>query len=304
MTWAQLRSFLALAETGSVHAAADRLLVTDSAISAAVATLQRDLGVPLVVREGRGVQLSESGLIYASYARRLLGLLDEARAAAVAGQDPTRGRLRLAAVTSAGEHLLPSLLAAFRRRCPAVDLTLEIGTSQQVWALLAHHEADLVIGGRPPGDGGLVTRATRGNDLVVVDAPHADGQPEPAGGLAGRTWLLREAGSGTRATTETLLEALGIDPPRLTLGANGAVIAGAVAGLGVTLVSLDAVRRELDTGELRTLAVTGTPLRRPWHAVTRAVPPATTDLFVEHLLDPPTGAGWRVPRPRPLRGKP
>lgn len=277
MTLTQLRTFVAVVEAGSVHAAAERLSVTQSAVSAAVGALQRDLGARLVVPDGRGLRLTRAGTIYAGYARQILGLLAEAEAAAAGGEDPARGRVRIAAVTSAGEHLLPPALAGFRTCYPAVELALEVATRERVWALLSDHEADLVIGGRPPSGHGFVTRAVRSNELVVVAAP--DVRPE------GATWLLREASSGTRATAEAFLDAAGIEPPRLEFGSNGAVIAGAVVGLGVTLVSRDAVTRELEQGQLVVVPLSGTPLQRPWHVVTHDPMPPTTRLLLAYLVE-------------------
>jgi DNA-binding transcriptional LysR family regulator len=119
-----------------------------------VAALQRDLGVPLVAREGRGLELTPAGRVFAGYARQVLGLLDEARVAAAGQLSPERGRVRLAAVTTAGEHVLPPYLAAFRTRCPEAEVTLEVGNRSRVWELLGYREVDLVIGRyatSPPG---------------------------------------------------------------------------------------------------------------------------------------------------------
>ena len=289
MTPAQLRTFVAVADAGTMRGAAEQLVVTQSAVSASLAALQRSLGLELVKRDGRGVRLTAAGEIYAGYARLVLGLLDEAASAAAGGEDPARGRVRIAAVTTAGEHVLPAYLASFRSRYPHASLTLEVGTRERVWALLSARETDVVIAGRPPPDSGLLTRAVRVNELVVVGARDGSTDVERA------TWLLREAGSGTRSTTEAFLESRDADPPRLTLGSNGAVVAGAVAGLGITLVSRDAVIRELQAGELVVLDVEGTPLVRPYHAVTRPEPTATTQLFLEHLLEAGDdyGPAWR-----------
>jgi LysR family transcriptional regulator, low CO2-responsive transcriptional regulator len=280
MTWSRLRTFVAVADTGSVRAAAARLSVTESAVSAAVAALQAELAVQLVERSGRGLVLTEGGRVYADYARRVLGLLTEGAQAAGQGVGAERGRLRLGAVTTAGEYLLPGLLASFRSRYPLVEVTLEVGVRDRVHELISTYQLDLVIGGRPPSGRGLVTRASRRNALVVVAAP--DVVPD----LADGTWLLREAGSGTRETTLALLESLDLRPPLLALGSHGAVVASAVLGLGLALVSADAVGRQLAAGELVTVPVRGTPLSRPWHAVTGAAPTATTRLFVAHLRDP------------------
>lgn len=293
-TEARLRAFLAVAETGSVRAAAERQVVTESAISAAVTALTAEIGVPLAERQGRGLRLTAAGRTFAGYARTILGLQEEALAATRSHGAPRGGRLRVAAVTTAGEHVLPPLLAGFLHRYPDVELVLDVGRRERVWATLAAHEADLVIAGRPPRTLDVGVRAVRENELIVVGAP---GLARPAGVLAAR-WLMREPGSGTRTTCEALLAELDADPPTLTLGSNGAVIAGAVAGLGVTLVSRDAVRAQLDDGALAELAVPHTPLARPWHVLTYPHPPAAAELLVAHLLAQGQSARWRpVPAP-------
>ena len=286
-TVARLRALVTVADTGSVRQAARRLTVTESAVSSALSALAREVRVPLVERDGRGLRLTAAGQAYSRYARAILGLHEEGLAAARADRDPERGRVRVAAVSTAGEYLLPAVLASFLARHPAVDIGLEVGSSERLWSLFSAHEADVVIGGRPPRHvGDAVIRASRPNLLVVVAAPVV-----AAGFEVGRTrWLQREAGSGTRVTGEALLASLDADPPRLTLGSGGAVVACAAAGLGATLVSRDAVARQLDEGELVEVAVPGTPLRRPWHAVTHERRPGATTLLIEHLL---AREGWR-----------
>ena len=288
-TVARLRALVTVADAGSVREAARRLTVTESAVSAALSALAREVRVPLVERDGRGLRLTASGQAYSVYARAILGLHEEGLAAARGDRDPERGRVRVAATATAGEYLLPAMLASFLAHHPAVDLRLQVGSSERLWGLFAAHEADLVIGGRPPGHvSDAVVRAVRPNLLVVVAAPQIT-----AGFDIGRTrWLQREAGSGTRATGEALLGGLDADPPRLTLGSGGAVVACAAAGLGATLVSRDAVSRQVKAGELAEIPVPGTPLRRPWHAVTHDREPGATALLVRHLLE---HEGWRRP---------
>ncbi len=108
---------------------------------------------------------------------------------------------------------------------------------------LERHEADLAVGGRPPGGGRFVTLATRPNVLVLV----ATGNGEPSvrdvdvETVANSVVLVRENGSGTRGTAEELLDALGVHPRTLTLGSNGAIRESVQVGLGITLISRDAV---------------------------------------------------------------
>lgn len=305
MTFNQLRTFVAVADTGAVRAAAALLVVTPSAVSSALAALQDEVGTPLVVRDGRGLRLTEAGLVYADYARRILGLLDEARGAAAGELDAGHGELRLGAVTTAGEQIVPLLLAGFRERYPGAGLRLEVGNRERVHALLDSHEADVAIGGRPNPEHSLRVHAVRRNELVVIAPADADPGPDPVRWLSRQTWLLREHGSGTRATTEGLLERLELHPRALTLGSNVAIVEAVVAGLGVTLISRDAITRRIPEDAITVVPVADAPLRRDWHLVAHLERlPATTRLFVDFLLEtgqfhPPESAHVGAPNGAP-----
>jgi len=298
MTLNQLRSFLAVAETGSVRAAAEELVVTQAAVSASVAALQKSLGVALVTPDGRGLRLTDAGVSYARYTRRILGLLDEAGRAAAAAADPERGELRIAAVTTAAEQIVPAILGGFRRRHPQTGVRLEAGNRDRVRSLLDHHQVDLVLTGRPEPGWDVVVHAVRAHDLVVVAAPELAAAAETGSGkgaaaaadgllpwLARQTWLLREPGSGTRASTDALLADLDITPLTLMVGSNVAIRESAQVSLGVTLLSRDAVAAELAAGKLAELPVPGTPLHRDWYLVAHPgrLPPAAARL-VAHAL--------------------
>ncbi len=270
-----MTTFLAVARHGSIRAAAESLHVTEAAVSTAVSQIERELGTKLLARSGRGITVNDAGTVYADYCRTILGLMKEARAAV---QNVEAGRLRIGVVATAGEYVLLPLLTDFRDRYPNIELNLSILPRDDLFVELAHHESDVVIAGRPPHGMGFVTRARRASTLVVVGDPahHLDADTA--------TWLLRSDRSGTRATTLRLLEELSITPPTMTLGTAGAVVAGARAGLGITLIHADAVSDDLQAGRLEVLPVAGTPLDRPWHVIT------TTDtftpaaqLFIEHI---------------------
>jgi LysR family transcriptional regulator, low CO2-responsive transcriptional regulator len=321
MTLNQLRTFLAVAEHESVHGAAQELVVTQAAVSASLAALQKALGLALVAADGRGLRLTEAGQAYAGYVRRILGLLDEAGLAAAACADPERGELRIAAVTTAAEQVVPGILGGFRRDHPLTGIRLEAGNRDQVRSLLDRHLVDLVVSGRPEPGWEVAVHAVRPHELVVVAAPGlaADAArtagpgeaaaPADAAGpgyaagllawLARQTWLLREPGSGTRASTAALLAEMDIAPLALMVGSNGAIRESARVGLGVTLVSRDAVAAELAAGQLAEIGVPGTPLHRDWYLLARReeLPPPASRL-VEHVLHTRT---FRAPGRREAR---
>jgi LysR family transcriptional regulator, low CO2-responsive transcriptional regulator len=286
-----------VAETGSVRAAAEQLVVTQAAVSASLAALQRSVGMPLVRPDGRGLRLTSAGEQYAAYVHRILGLLDEARLAAAAAADPERGELRIAAVTTAAEQIVPRLLSGFRRVHPRSGVLLEAGNRDRVQALLEHHQVDLAVAGRPEPGWDVRVHAVRAHELVVVGSPQLAALARAAAAAGGtgeagmlpwlsrQPWLLREPGSGTRLSTEALLAELDITPSTLTVGSNGAIRESAAVGLGVTLVSRDAVAQELAAGRLAEIAVPGTPLHRDWYLLANPGPlPLPAARLVTHVL--------------------
>ncbi len=272
MTLTQLRTFLAVVDTGSVRAAAERLIVSQPAVSGAVASLARELGVDLVARDGRGLSVTRAGMAFAASARAALGHLDHAVRAAQSTEAPGRGEVRIAAVTTVAERLLLPLLAGLRHEHPGVDLTVHVGNRTTVWEALRDHSADLVVAGRPPPSVPSLVLGRAANRLVIVGPP----RPRPTGPrratatLGEVTWLLREEGSGTRHATDELLAQLELDPPRMILGSNGAVVEAAVAGFGVALISHEAAAAQLASGSLAVYDCPGTPIDRPWHLVASA----------------------------------
>jgi DNA-binding transcriptional LysR family regulator len=260
MTFGQLNSFLAVARTGSVRAAAAALVVTEPAVSAAVTALQRDLGVELLTRRGRGVALTLAGETLARYAAELLALRDQAVSELHGGR-----WLRLAAVTTAGEYLLPALLKGFRVERPDIEVSLDVDNREHVMERLARREVDVAIGGRPPSGAGITGAPLLRYRLMVVSAAG-----RPVGDLSDETWLLREPGSGTRIAVEAYLEEHGIAPrATMTLGSNGAIRQAVAVGLGVSLMSNHAAGPDLATGAIRRVDAPGTPLRRTWFVLRR-----------------------------------
>ena len=267
ITLTQLRSFLAVLRTGSVTAAAEELVVTQPSVSAAVSALSREVGVELTQRVGRSIQPSPAGEAFAPFAADVIGLLDQGGRAAREAADITSSELRLAAVTTAGEHIVPPLIEAFSTLHPQITLNLDVGNRARVFERVRLHRSDVAIGGRPPGEG-VVGERFLDNPLVVITKPGdplARRRSVPIEELAERPWLLREEGSGTRTMTEEILAANGLDPPVLTLGSNGAIPQGARAGLGVSIQSRLTTQLELDSGLLTTIDVSPPLPPRHWY---------------------------------------
>ena len=277
ITLNQLSSFLAVAREGSVSGAAEKLYVTQPSISAAVSALSRELGVDLTARVGRGIGLTPAGEAFRPYAADVLGLVEQGRQAAREAADFSMRSLRIVAVATAAEYVVPSLLRAFHRQHPEINLALEVANRASVFERVLEHEVDVAIAGRPPDDERIAGVAFLKNELALIAAPDdslvGDRAVRPEL-LADRVWLMREQGSGTRQLVTEFLTEHDLRPQTLTLGSNGAIKEAVRLGLGVSLQSRVAVENELASGALAEIGVRGGLPQRQWYALHSAtVPP-------------------------------
>jgi DNA-binding transcriptional LysR family regulator len=289
-TFRQLAALHAVARLGSVSSAATELHLTQPAISIQIKLLEDAAGMPLLEREGRGIRLSGAGEVLSGYAARILDLWREAGDEMAAQRGGFSGTLRVGAVTTA-EYLLPPLLVAFADGRPEVKIQLKVGNRGDIVHMLAGQEIDVAIMGRPPAE--LKTKAVSfaRHPMAFLAAP---GDPLMArrrlsiADLAQAKLLVRERGSGTRATLEALYKAASL-PLRVgsELSSNEAIKQMCAAGFGVAFLSLHTCRLELDAGMLALLPMKAHPIESDWYAVhlaTRRMPQMAS-AFMQFLSD-------------------
>ncbi len=297
VTLNQLSSFLAVAREGSVSGAAEKLYVSQPSISAAVSALSRELDVELTERVGRGIGLTAAGLAFRPYAADVLGLIDQGRKAAREAADVSMRSLRIIAVATAAEFVVPSLLRAFTASNPEISLTLEVTNRDSLFDRVLEHEADVAIAGRPPDDERIAGHSFLPNELALIAGPGdplaVDRAVRPEE-LASRVWLMRESGSGTRQLVTEFLTDHDIRPQTLTLGSNGAIKEAVRLGLGVSLQSRVAVEHELSAGALTEIRVRGGLPQREWYALHSAtVPPRpAVEQFLAFAFGPDARAAF------------
>lgn len=146
LTLRQLRAFVAVAEAGSFTAAARELHLTQSALSVLVRELEREMGVQLLDRHTRQVQLSEVGREFLPSVHRLLGELQTAVAGVTDLRDKKKGVLRLAAPQLMACTLMPQMIAAFRARYPEVEVRLADTLPEQLLTGVMAGDAELAVG--------------------------------------------------------------------------------------------------------------------------------------------------------------
>ena len=261
----KLRVFATVAEYEHYSRAAEVLALSQPALSVHVRDLERHFGTPLFERTGRNVRLTEAGRVVQGYARRILALTVEMDEAVDDLRGLRAGQLRIGASTTVGEYLLPAILGAFRQRYPGVAVAVEIGNTGRVADRLRHGEVHIALIGESLDDPALTLEPYRDDALVLIvppDHPWA-GREIDLTELHAAPLVAREAGSATRAVTESALAAAGARfGIALELGGTEAVKGAVAAGLGVAFVSACAVVQELASGRLVEVAVRELTIRR------------------------------------------
>jgi len=266
MNLRQLVIFRAVHKRGTLSGAGAELSITQPAVSAQMKDLQAELGTPLFRVQGRRLELTEAGEELVAYAERILSLVEAAREATRA-RARSGGLVRIAASSTPGVSLLPPLIAAFRKKFPAVRVRLQVVNTQTVEEKLQSREADLgVVGGRLTA-ADLIVEPWRDDELGLVVPPDhrlAKRSRTEAGGLAEETLLAREHGSATRTTYEAAFLRAGYPLPQAqVLGDTEAIKHAIAAGMGVSILSRFSVGEEVSAGRLKWLRVKGVDLRRP-----------------------------------------
>ena len=260
----QLAAFCAVVERKSFSQAAERLGVTQPAVSLQIRSLEQRLGRRLLDRSGRRVEPTEAGLrLYAS-AQRLLQAEEQMLEELESDEEgAVTGTLELGASTGPGGSVVPVLLCEFQERHPDVRVRLTVSDTQTVVARVADRELELGVGGAGRRHRG-VTFEPFFRDEVVLAVP-------PTHRFAGKTVTLDELrieplvvmqeGAGVRQVIEDELRNAGsrlrdLDV-RLELGLQESVRSAVLAGHGVTFISRLAVDADIATGRLATARVRG-----------------------------------------------
>lgn len=280
LTIHQMRAFCAVARLSSYTRAARELGCQQPTVSALVAELEGTTQLTLFEQWGKRLALTDEGRALYAHTRQVVEAADEAWQAMIAlrGAGTVESHpLRVAADTTVGTYVLPHLLGAFHQRQPALALHMHVANRANVRSLLLSEEVDLAIAGRPPAVDGLVTEPFLENHLVAVASPRhsLSGQTHISlARFAGEIFLMREVGSGTRAAVEELFEIAGM-PLKIgmVLGHVEAIKQAVMANLGVSVLSKEAVKREVRAQKLIILPVEQFPIQRRWYIAYLAAHP-------------------------------
>lgn len=289
-TLRQLDIFLVLARELSVSRAAEKLHVTQPAVSMQLRLLEEAVGLPLFEQIGRKIRLTDAGLDFERYASAAMAQFKELDDAMAQRVGMKKGRIELAVVSTA-KYFVPMLLVRFRQKFPSIEVVLHIHNREVIMSMLARNEVDLVIMGRAPST--LECNATpfATNPMGIVGAPEhplSRRRRAPLSILQEQEFVVREKGSGTRQSMERLFEEHGISPTIvMEMPSNETIKQAVMAGMGLGFLSLRTVRHELAAGHMTLLDLEGLPLMRHWHVThlqSKRLSPAAT-AFKSFLIE-------------------
>jgi len=296
ITFRQLRLFMALAETGSVSAAARMVHVTQPTASMGLKEITDAVGVPLYEVVARKVHLTEVGRELAITARAIWGEWDAFEQQVNSVKGLTRGKLKVAVVSTA-KYFIPRILGSFCAKYPQIDISLEILNRDGVVKRLEENLDDLYIMSQPPLHLDIEDDVFMPNPLMLVASKEhllAKKKINDLSSLKNEKFIFREKGSGTRMATDAHFKRLKFKPDiRLELGSNEAIKQAVIGGLGIAVLSKYSLGDQSNQEEVAILKSKEFPIESSWHIVSpkgKKLSPIAT-IFKKHLSQ--QAKGWK-----------
>ncbi len=269
----QLRVFQAVAQTRSFTRAAETVHLTQPGISKHIKQMEEYFGTPLFDRLGKKVALTQAGEILFAATQEVMASIETAERKIEELKGLLGGKLMLGSSFPIGVYILPGVLAAFRKKYPAVDVALEISLSDKISALILANKLDLGLVSHEVHDPRLQSKEFMTDELVAIFAHDhrwaAKRRIKPQD-LVGERFIVAARGAGTRAVVEERLKEKGIVLQHLLDFGNLEGVKHAVeVGLGVSIQARSVVRREVAAGSLRALPLAGIDARMDYLYVCR-----------------------------------
>lgn len=270
----QLLVFVTVADRQNFSRAAEELHMTQPAVSQYISSLERMIGTKLLERSNKYVRLNKAGEIVYHHAREILGLYTRMQSLVDDLMNTPSGTLTIGASYTYGEYVLPHVVALMRQYYPAITPTITIHNSTVIAEQVANRQLDVGIVEGEYIDEKMRIEPFADDRMYLIASPNhrlAGKENVSVSDLEGETWIVREAGSGTREAIEKMFRQLQIVPARrMEFGSTQVIKESVEAGLGISLLSYWAIRKERKLGTLSTLKVPGTPVTRNFSLLTKA----------------------------------
>lgn len=272
----RLKVFRAVADRLSFTRAAEELFITQPAVTKHINELERQLAVPLFIRHGNSISLTPEGVLLLTHARKILASYQELNDAFATDSSSFEGEIVIGASTTISQYVLPAILSRFKRRYPAVCVTLVNGNTEQIERMIVEKKIDFGVIEGSAGNPQLHYETFMEDELVLVTASSNQTlkRDEIAiSDLPTLSWVIRETGSGTLDVVERALALHGLTFRSLhiemQLGSTEGIKHYLYGSETVAFISIQAILEELHHNLLRIIEITDLHLMRKFSFVTR-----------------------------------
>ncbi|RWR08085.1 LysR family transcriptional regulator [Siminovitchia fortis] len=267
-----LEVFIAVAEKKNFSRAAEELHMTQPAVSQYIRAFEREIGTRLLERTNKYVKLNKAGEIVYDHGKEIVGLYTKMQGLVDDLTNKTSGPLAIGASYTFGEYILPHVIADMLEEHPLVNPAISIGNTRDIAEFVLKHQLDVGIVEGDFRHEKLVIEPFAEDQMFIVAAPgHPLAQEEniTPQELEKERWIIREIGSGTRKAADNMFAAINISPKKIMeFGSIQLIKESVEAGLGISLLSQWAIRKELAMGSLKKIQVDGLPFTRKFSIVT------------------------------------
>lgn len=265
----QLKIFLTITQTGSVTKTAEKLHLTQPAISIQLKNFQDQFDIPLTEIIGRKIYITDFGKEIAKAAENILEQVYAIDHKTQAHKGQLFGKLKLS-IVSTGKYVMPYFLTGFIQNHPQIELSLDVTNKFKVIESLTKNEVDFSLVSVLPESLNVEKIELMQNKLFVVSNAHVKVKNviHDKSIFEKLDFIYREQGSGTRQTMEKFILKNNLPiKKKLELTSNEAVKQAIIAGLGCSIMPLIGIKNELQNGELRIISVKGFPINSVWNLI-------------------------------------
>lgn len=266
-----LAVFIEVVESKSFTRAAQKLHMTQPAVSQSIKSLEQKIGTKLIERNNKQLHVNKAGEIVYVIGKKIIANYEQMGALVSELENEPSGNLKIGASYTIGEYLLPKIVKNLSKQFPQITPHILIGNTKEIGEMLLNHEIDVgLIEGNFKDEKMNHLLFTTDEMYIIASGRknlHIKGLIAPEE-LSDMTWLIREEGSGTRKITEHFLRKNNINPKQILIFGSTQIIKEAVeAGLGISLVSKWAIKKELKLGTVKQLPVMQTPVQRDFSII-------------------------------------
>ncbi|MDQ0971359.1 DNA-binding transcriptional LysR family regulator [Neobacillus niacini] len=285
-----LEVFIKVVEKENFSKAAEELHMTQPAVSQYIRLLEQSIGSRLLERNNKYVRLNKAGEIVFHHAKEIITLYTKMQTLVDDLTNKAGGTIAIGASYTFGEYILPHIIAKMKEQYPLIHPSIRIQNTKEIIDLVKKHQLDIGIIEGFYEKATLNSKVVSKDKMVIVASPlHpllSVKREIRISDLEEETWILREEGSGTREAAENLFRRYDFTPKNvMEFGSTQVIKESVEAGLGISLLSSWAIKKELTNGYIGIIHVNGLPFKRNFSILTPATyQTKALQTFIEILL--------------------